>query len=62
MGVVVSHQFNGVAGRDVVEFHKVGNFGIGLDLSGGFRVLSPGRMISRGFPFSPFSRVSPVLG
>ena len=45
-----------------MEFHKVGNFRVGLDLSGGFRVLSPGGMVSRRFPFSSFSRVSLVFG
>ena len=62
MGIVVSHQFNGVACRDVVEFHEVGNFRVGFDLSSSFRDLSLGGMVSRGSPFSSFACVSSMFG
>ena len=58
MGIVVSHQFNGMARRDVVEFHEVSNLWVGFDLSSSFRGLPPGGMVSRGSLFSSFSRVS----
>ena len=51
-----------MAHRDIVEFHEVCNFRVGFDLSSSFRGLSPGGMISRGSPFSSFSRVSLVFG
>ena len=48
--------------RDVVEFHEVGNFWVGFDLSSSFGGLSPGGMIPWVSPFSSFPRVSPVFG
>ena len=48
--------------RDVVEFHEVGNFWVGFDLSSSFRSLSPGGVVPRGPPFSSFPRVSLVFG
>ena len=51
-----------MARRDVVEFHEVGNFRVGFDLSSNFRGLSPGGMVSQGSPLSSFSRVSSVFG
>ena len=48
--------------RDVVEFHEVGNFWVGFDLSSSFRGLFPGGMFSWGSPFSSFSGVSLVFG
>ena len=48
--------------RDVVEFHEVGNFWVGFDLSSSFRSLFPGRVVSQGPPFSSLSRVSSVFG
>ena len=48
--------------RDVMEFHEVGNLWVSLDLSGGFRGLPPGRMVSRRSPFSSFSRISSMFG
>ena len=51
-----------MAGRDVVEFHEVGNFWLGLDFSGSFHILCPGGMASQRSPFSPLPRVSSVFG
>ena len=48
--------------RDVVEFHEVGNFWVGLDFSSGFHSLSPGGVVPRGPPLSSFSRVPSVFG
>ena len=62
MGIVVSHQFNGVAGRDIMEFHEVGDFRVSFDLSSSFHGLSPGGMVSWGSPFPSFSRVSSMFG
>ena len=62
VGIVVSHQFNGVTRRNVVKFHEVGNFWVGFHLPGSFPSPPPGRMISRGFPLSSFPRVSSVFG
>ena len=45
-----------------MEFHEVGNFRVGFDLPSSFCSLSPGGMISWGFPFSSFPRVSSVFG
>ena len=62
MGIVVSHSFYGMACGDVVEFHEVGNLRVSFDLSSSFQGLSPGGMVSQGFPFSSFSRVSSMFG
>ena len=51
-----------MACRDVVEFHEVSNLWVSFDFPSGFHGLSPGGMVSRGFPFSSFSRVSSVFG
>ena len=64
MGVVVSHEFNGVVSRDVVFPHEVSDLWIRFDFSGGFRGLSPGEAVSLrwGFSFPSPSGVSSVLG
>ena len=62
MGVVVPHQLDGVARRDVVEFHEVGYFWISFDLLDGFCVPSPGGTVSRWFSSSSFPRISSMFG
>ena len=44
-----------------MEFHEFGDFRVGLDFSGGFHGLSPGRRVSRRSPLSSFPWVSSVL-
>ena len=61
MGIVVSHQFDGMAHRDIVQFHEVHDFWISFDLSCSFRSLSPG-VVSWSSSLSFFSRVPLVLG
>ena len=62
MGVVVSHQFDGVTCRNIVLLHEISNLWVGLDLPSGFRGPSPGGVVSQGSPFSSFPRVSSVFG
>ena len=64
MGVVVSHQLDGMLCGDVVLFHEVGNLWVSIDLSGGFHGLSPGEVVSlrQGSSSSSFPEISPVLG
>ena len=64
MGVVVSHQLDDMLYRDVVLFYEVGNLWVSIDLSGGFRGLSPGEVVSlrQGSSSSSFPVISPVLG
>ena len=42
MGVIVSHEFNGMSCGDIVKFHEVCHFWVGLDFLSSLRVLSPG--------------------
>ena len=62
MGIVVSHQFNGMPCGDIVEFHKVRHFWVGLDFLSIFSGLSPGRAVPGWSSSSSFPGVSPVLG
>ena len=64
MGIVVSHQFDGVLCRDLMLFHEVSNPQVCLDLPSGFRGFPPGEAISlrRGPPSSPLSGVSSMFG
>ena len=62
MGVVVSHQFNGMIHGDVMEFHEVGNLGVSFDLPGSFHGFPPRRVVSQRSPLSFLSRISSVLG
>ena len=62
MGIVVLHQFDGMPHRDIVLLHEVSNLRVGCHLSSGFHGFPPGGVVSRGSPFSPFSRVPSVFG
>ena len=48
--------------RDIVKFHEVCHFWVGLDFFSSLRGLSPGRAVSRWSSSSSFSRVTPVFG
>ena len=61
MGIVVSHQFNGIACRDIMQFHEVRDFWVGFDLPCDFHSLSPG-VVSWSSSLSPFSGVPSMLG
>ena len=62
MGVVVSHQLDGVSSRDIVLFHKAGHLWVSLDLHSSLSGFFPRGVVSLGSSFSSLPGVSTVFG
>ena len=64
VGIVISHQFNGVLHRDFMLFHEVSKLQVCLDLPSGFCGFPPGEAFSLrwGSSSSSLSRISPMFG
>ena len=63
VGIVISHQFNGVVCRDVVLFHEICDLRVWFDLPSGLHGFPPGEAVSLGGSSSfSFPWISLVFG